>query len=337
MISHDSAPPPPVRPDPLLWHSPLQSMHRLDPTNVATLPRQRIILPRPLPSRRQPYLLRTERKARPMTIVIGMLCHGGVVVAADTQMTWSDGTTYDGTKVQTATIATGSLVVAYTCLNTNAAESLVRDLILDVTMASPKSLFGLEDTIKNRMLEWSKAYTVQDDRPDVSLVIGTHLDGDNGSEFGLYLCEPPGTIVRKTVENSHGYVAEGAGLIITDPLFRTLFGPLVSPRVCLGQLSYLMYRAKKDCRGACGGETDAVLITDEYSAPLWIERSLMKQAEFRGRFLDETLAKVASAVMSRRKLDDVSGLADIFDVYQGQLANLFRARTGEVIREKQED
>jgi len=251
-------------------------------------------------------------------------------------MTWPDGTTYDATKIQSATIASGALAVAYTCLNMNAAESLVRDLILDVTMVSPKSLFGLEDTIKNRMSEWSKAYTVQDDRPNVALIVGARINGDDKNEFGLYLCEPPGTIVRKTVENSNGYVAEGAGLIITDPLFRTLFGPFVSPRVCLGQLSYLMYRAKKDCRGACGGRTDAVLITNEHVDPLWIERSLMRQAEFRGRFLDETLAKVASAVMSRRKLDDVSGFAGIFDVYQKQLPNLFRARTGEVIREKQE-
>jgi 20S proteasome alpha/beta subunit len=78
-----------------------------------------------------------------MTIVIGMLCQGGVVVAADTQITWPDGTTYDATKIQSATIATGALAVGYTCLNANAAESLVRDLILDVTMVSPKSLFGL--------------------------------------------------------------------------------------------------------------------------------------------------------------------------------------------------
>ena len=272
-----------------------------------------------------------------MTIAIGMLCQGGVVIAADTQMTWPDNTTYDATKIQGATIATGCLAVAYTCLNMNAAESLVHDLIVDVTMASPKSLSGLEDTIKNRMSEWSKAYTVQNDRPDVALIIGARINGRDGNEFGLYLCEPPGTVVRKTVENSNGYVAEGAGLAVTDPLFRTLFGPLVPPRVCLGQLSYLMYRAKKDCRGACGGGTDAVLITGEYDAPLWIERSDMKQAESRGRFLDETLSKVASAVMSRRKSDDVSGFAGFFDGYRNQLANLFRARTGEVIREKQEN
>lgn len=272
---------------------------------------------------------RPARKPKRMTIAIGMLCQGGVVVAADMQMTRPDGSTYDASKIQTATTSNCALAIAYTCVNMNAAESLVRDLISDVKMASPQSLFGLEEVIKNRIGEWSKIYTIQDDRPDVGLIIGARVNG----EIGLYVCEPPGTVVQKTFENSNGYAAEGAGTIITDPLFRTLFGSLVSPRVCLGQMSYLMYRAKKDCHGACGGGTDAVLITKEHSEPLWIERPLLKQAEFRGRFLDETLAKVASAVLSRRKLDDISGFAGIFDIYQNQLANLFRARTGEVIRD----
>ena len=89
--------------------------------------------------------------------------------------------------------------------------------------------------------------------------------------------------MQKTVERTPTTPAEGAGMMITDPLFRTMFGPLVSPRMRLGQLSYLMYRAKKDCPRACGGGTDSVLITQEHSEPLWIERPLRKQAELRGR------------------------------------------------------
>jgi len=86
MISHDSAPPPPVRPDPLLWHSPLQSMHRLDPTNVATLPRQRIILPRPLYPK-VPTPKQRPESAKRMTIVFGILESDRIVFAADTEET----------------------------------------------------------------------------------------------------------------------------------------------------------------------------------------------------------------------------------------------------------
>jgi hypothetical protein len=274
-----------------------------------------------------------------MTIVIGMLCQGGVVIAADTQMTWPDGTTYDATKIQSAAFATGALAVAYTCLNANAAESLVRDLTLDVTMTSPKSLFGLEEIIKDRMAQWSKAYTVPNDRPDVALIVGARVNGENGGEFGLYLCEPPGTVVRKTAENSQGYVATGAGQIVTDPMFRTLFGLPVAPRVCLAQVSYLMHRAKKDCRGACGGETDAVLLSADHSEPLWIQRPLMKMAEFRSGFLDKALAHVASKVLSRHGFDDESRFAELFDPKAANKlfgsSPLFIARTGEVIRESE--
>ena len=94
---------------------------------------------------------------------------------------------YHATKVQTAITATCALAVAYTCLNMNAAESLVRDLIADVKLVSPRSLLELEEIIKNRMCEWSKAYTVQDDRPNVSLLIGSRINKRDCemSEFGL--------------------------------------------------------------------------------------------------------------------------------------------------------
>jgi hypothetical protein len=292
-------------------------------------PQPGTIAPKPLHRPKLP-----ARKPNRMTIAIGMLCEGGLVVAADTQMTWENGTTCDAVKIQSLTTPTSVFAVAYSCVDMNAAETLVSELTADLKMVSPRSLLGVEETIKNRMAQWAASYTVSGDRPRLEMVLGARINSTPSipCEFGLYLCEPPGSVVRRTHENSSGYVAAGAGMGITDPLFRTLFGQQVSPRVCLGQLSYLMYRAKKDCRGACGGGTDAVLITEEHADPLWIEKPLMKQAEVRGRLLDETLAKVASAVMSRRKMDDVSGFTGIFDVYQNHLANLFRARTGEVIR-----
>lgn len=272
-----------------------------------------------------------------MTIAIGMLCQGGLVIAADTQMTSPDDTTYDAVKVQTLTTPTGGFALAYSCYDVNAAETLVTDIVEDLRLVEPKSLAGFESTIKNQMSEWSKLFTVKDDRPGITIIAGARI---NPSEFGLYLCEPPGTVVRKTLANSDGYVATGLGQAITDPMFRTLFGPAVPPRVCLAQLSYLMYRAKKDCRGACGGETDAVLLSEEYQEPMWIERAYMKRAEEYGKSLDETLAHVTSAIFSRTGFDDKSRFGQFFDPKTicgtfGLLGFGFRARTGEMIRESE--
>jgi hypothetical protein len=270
-----------------------------------------------------------------MTIAIGMLCQGGLVIAADTQMTWPDGSTYDAIKVQTLTTPTGAFALAYSCFDMNAAETLVNDLIEDLRLAQPSSLVGFEETIKNRMAQWAAVFTVKDDRPGVTIIAGARI---NPNEFGLYLCEPPSTVVRKTFANSNGYVAAGAGQTVTDPMFRTLFGPAVPPRVCLAQLSYLMYRAKKDCRGACGGETDAVLLSEEYREPTWIERAYMKRAEEYGTALDATLARATSAIFSRTGFDDKSRFGQFFDPKKicgtfGLLGFGFRARTGEMIRE----
>jgi hypothetical protein len=112
---------------------------------------------------------------------------------------------------------------------------------------------------------------LKDDRPYIGFILGCRLapTQNNSDCLGLYHCESSGILLRKTVEDSNGYVSIGAGSTVTDPLFRTLFGPLVPPRVCLAQLSYLMYRTKKDCRGACGGETDAALLCIDRHDPVW--------------------------------------------------------------------
>ena len=270
-----------------------------------------------------------------MTIAIGMLCQGGLVIAADTQMTGPDDTTYDAVKVHTLTTPTGAFALAYSCYDVNAAETLVTDIVKDLRLVEPKSLAEFEGTIKNQMTQWSQLFTVKDDRPGITIIAGVRI---NPSEFALYLCEPPGTVVRKTFANSDGYVATGMGQIVTDPMFRTLFGPAVPPRVCLAQLSYLMHRAKKDCRGACGGETDAVLLSEEYPEPMWIERAYMKRAEEYGSALDATLNSVTSKIFSRTGFDDKSRFGQFFDPKKicgtfGLLGFGFRARTGEMIRE----
>jgi 20S proteasome alpha/beta subunit len=292
-----------------------------------------MISPKPLerPPAKQPV-----KKTKHMTIAIGMLCQGGIIVAADTQMTYMDGTTYDAVKVQTLTTATGIYAIAYSCTDVNAAETLVNDILLDLKFVEPRSLTGFEDTVKNRMAQWSAVFTVKDDRPVVTIIVGVRI---NPNEFGLYLCEPPGTMVLKTFENSNGYVAAGAGIAVTDPMFRTLFGSPVAPRVCLAQLSYLMYRAKKDCRGACGGATDAVLLSAEHAEPLWIQRALMKMAEWRGGLLDKALAHIASKILSRHGFDDESRFTELFDPKAANKlfgsSPLFIARTGELIRESE--
>ncbi len=289
---------------------------------ISPFPKPRPIVPR--------ELQKSERLAKRgrMTIAIGMLCQGGIVVAADTQMTSPDGSTFDKVKVKSLTTATGAFAIAYSCSDINAAEMFVTDLLTDLNLIDPKSLDGLEIAVKGRMIQWSTGFGPNEERPYLTFILGAHVQGTANSldTLGLYFCDPPVIILRKTVQESSGYVAIGVGAVVTDPIFRMLFGPLVAPRVCLAQLSYLMYRAKKDCRGACGGETDAVLLTVDKYEPIWIERLSMRLEEKRGYALDEMLARLTAAILSRNGFDDKARFASFLD--RKTLRNLFGFRYG---------
>jgi len=266
-----------------------------------------------------------------------MLCQGGMIVAADTQMTWDDASTYDAKKVRTAVTSAGSYAIAYSCPDARAADSLVAKLIADLKAKDPKSLVGVESIAKSTMSQWVSDFTFREDRPFMQLVLGTFIQHNPADGLALYFCEPPNTVTRQTLEDSDskGYIAIGQGHTVTDPLFRTLFGKLASPHVCLAQLSYLMYRAKKDCRGACGGHTDAVFLKAEHSEPLEVERRDMAQAESLGQWMDAALARTASAIipeayLSNKEFFDLA--SDIHTKGLGYKNSLqFRSRTGEEI------
>lgn len=270
-----------------------------------------------------------------MTIAIGMLCEGGLVVAADTQMTWPEGTTYDAEKIRTLTTDSGAYVIAYSSEDTEAAETLL-EAVKRALFKPLNSLQSVENVLKEAMKKWNSSFTHPEDRTDVSFIVGAAIKSDSGPDrLALFLCELPFTVKRKTISDDNGYIARGAGHVITDPLFRTLFGVQESPRMCLCRIAYLMHRAKQDCGGACGGYTDAVFLRADDAAMLWIERPYMAQAESFGHYLDAALAKTASFVIPEKTLEHPQPIHDFTaDMEFKGLAFRrlqFRAKTGEIL------
>ncbi len=304
---------------------------------ISPFQKPRLIVPREI--QKPQRLPKRER----MTIAIGMLCEGGMIVAADTQMTYTDGTTYDSAKIKTLRAATGAYVIAYSCLEINPAQALASDILSDLNLSDPKSLIGVEDIVKSRLRQWAEMPTAGNDRPQIAFILGCRLDTtpNNSDCLGLYLCESSGILLRKTVEDSNGYIAIGAGSVVTDPLFRMLFDSPVHPRLCLSQLSYLMYRAKKDCRGACGGGTDAVLLRSDNPEPARIDGILLAEQRY-GAMLDRMLSRITAQILSRNGFDDKSRFTKFFDEHFsrkmirqdfGMYGFTFRTGTGEAIRE----
>ncbi|HTW80279.1 MAG TPA: hypothetical protein VME23_12100, partial [Terracidiphilus sp.] len=209
-----------------------------------------------------------------MTIAIGMLCKGGLILAADTQLTWQDGRTDYGPKVFDLVTETASFVIAISANDIEAAATFISE-VKRALQKSIRSIPAVENSIKEMMKKWNSSFTFRKDRTDVSFLLGARIKEPISKEedaIGLFLCELPYTVSRKTAENAKGYISTGCGRPASDSLFNVLFGTPVTPHTCLCQISYLMYRAKKDFSAGCGGDTDAVFLRAEDGKPLWIER-----------------------------------------------------------------
>ena len=229
-----------------------------------------------------------SKKRNKMTIAIGMLCHDGIIIAADTQLVWTDGTTRTGTKVWQLATNSAQYVIANASNDGLAVDTLIQDIFDKLEREDPIDLRAIEKTIRKTMHEWTRAYSRQD-IPSIALVIGVKLTGiQEGEKLALYHCGPPNTMIRITPEDG-GYIAVGGGSLITDPIFRTLFSCDCSAHTAIHQMSYLMYRAKKDAASICGGETSAIFLSTKLASPISIPPINMEIAESQGESLDFVL------------------------------------------------
>ncbi len=160
------------------------------------------------------------------------------------------------------------------------------------------------------MGDWYETYRYHstEHRPYVQLLVGGVIRNTH-SEVSLYHCEPPSTINRKTLANSGGYAAIGEAKAITNPLYTTLFvgfrnPELATAHVCLGRISYLMFRAKKEFRSSVGGDTDVVVIRNGRTEPQWVDIIDMRVAEGFGNNLNAALASTASVVVADNTASD---------------------------------
>ena len=221
-----------------------------------------------------------------MTIAIGMVFGGGIIVAADTNEVLSDGSKRQAQKVRIASTDTACLAIAHATEDGNAAKTLVTHLIADIEGNAVRSWAFLESLLSDRMTQWAGAFYKP---PSVQLVVGGRI---NGSGMALYFCEPPNSVVLQV----SGYLGIGSGASVTDPLCKLLFPSLVAPaRARLTQLAYLMHRAKEDS-ALCGGKTTAAIVPSDIKiGPGWVLTGSMEKAEENSKAFDFLLQSTAGA------------------------------------------
>jgi hypothetical protein len=254
---------------------------------------------------RPPFSIKPKRLlgGKLMTIAIGALCAEGVIVAADTRIVGTDGSTSVGVKVRSEMSNTGCYAIANATNDGNAANTLVPDILDDLKRGDPQNFYDLETNVRATMSTWAAQHP-HGTAPSVQLILGAYIDQlvlpdlRAGGGSALYYCETPNTMVRKEpTDDSRGYVAIGVGATITDPIYRTLFYGSAPLRDRLIQIGYMMYRAKKDMGAFCGGITNAVLVKHKHEFPQWIDNHLIGFAESSGLTIDGIMRSAVEALI----------------------------------------
>jgi 20S proteasome alpha/beta subunit len=287
----------------------------------------RMIAPKPLPA--QFTATKTPRKPRRMTIAIGMLCHEGLIIAADTRIAMTDGTTREGIKVHQAIADTGIYVTANATEDGNAANTLIPELLIDLQTQDPKNFAQLEKIVKELMSEWASRHP--HGIPRIEILLGVNINRPKqlnirtGGGLRLYLCEPPNTMIPIDIDDaSEGYKAIGAASSVANPIFRDLFTTACSANTGFHQIAYLMYRAKKDAAALCGGHTNALLLKSEFSPPAWVDPIYMETAEMYGEVLDFCLKMTVFTVFASTD-EAAAAISDANRPYNISQGRLFRS------------
>lgn len=231
-----------------------------------------------------------------MTLAIGVRCEGGILIAADTRVSYADGSVADVEKVSSFASNSGLYAIAQSSHDANAANSLIAEIETKLSSAQPFSIQPLyfpevEKAIKEVLRKWYAP--VYENRPTIQLLVGVVLEQE--AMPALYFCEPPSTVYRIW----DTYKAIGDGWIVTDPIYKYWIQGGIRPlHESLCQVSYLMYKGKQLLPAAIGGFTDAVFIGSNASSLYHIDRRSMASAEAYGLSFDRDMSKIVSLVMA---------------------------------------
>jgi hypothetical protein len=237
----------------------------------------------------QPKKQRLPTRNR-MTLALAMVADTGLILAADTRVSYDDGSIADVQKITGWAGKDAMYAVVHSSHDANAADSLIHGIRTRLEDQEVNGIREVETQIRRAFKEWY--VPVHDARPTIQLLLGCSLKG--GTQPFLYYCEPPSTV--KPIGEC--YTAIGDGWQVSDAIYKWFEDR--SPwaiHPCLCQISYMMYRAKKLRPSSVGGYTDVGILTDWQTVPYWINRTDMAMVESFGLMLDRHLSNFASMAM----------------------------------------
>src|SRR5437764_250457 len=122
-----------------------------------------------------------------MTIALGMACHKGVIVAADTKIAVGNAA-QKASKLYAFEGKSGAFAIAFASDDGNATRTLINKIERRLTNTFCPDLIELEKLVCEEMTAWRSAFTVGP--PAMQLILSSRLKHDGAR---LYFCEPPNT------------------------------------------------------------------------------------------------------------------------------------------------
>jgi 20S proteasome alpha/beta subunit len=212
------------------------------------------------------------RKEAAMTIALGVACHKGIIVAADTQIAIGSAA-QKASKLYLFKGKSGAFAIALASNDVNATRTLINRIQRKLDTTDCADSVALETSVCAEMAAWSAAFTVGAPLPEMEIILSARLI-NHGAR--LFFCQPPATFLEH-----HDYVAAGTGAAVTDPLNTTLFGfthYYTDVQAALRRVSYFMYRAKKDTI-TCGKSTYCGIVSWNCDEPIVVNHLDFEVAE----------------------------------------------------------
>ena len=190
-----------------------------------------------------------------MTIAIGALYSDGVIVAADSKVVFSDGSTDNDAKLSLSMSPERAMLAIANAAEDGRAAKTVGDGIGSAFIDAHREHKDPSILLSKAMGRWHRSYG-HSQPPVLEFLIGKVIVDEWA---GLYYLQPPSTIFTRAP------MAIGRGARPVEPLLDLLDNEKSSLKSQLLLIAYLMRLAKDQEGSACGGATTALVITKEGS------------------------------------------------------------------------
>ncbi len=190
-----------------------------------------------------------------MTIAIGALYADGIIIAADSKVVFSDGSTDSDTKLSLSVSPERALIAIADAAEDGRAAKTVAGGIGSAFIDAHRESKSPDILLKKAMGRWYRSYG-HSQPPIIEFLLGRVIV-DNWA--GLYYLQPPSTILIKAP------IAIGRGARPVEPLLGLLDNEKNPLKSQLLLIAYLMRLAKEEEGSACGGHTNALVVTKEGS------------------------------------------------------------------------